>query len=423
MTYDEALSLWHGGRINYEVRAAKPGDLKLERMRALLKLLGDPHDCVRLVHVTGTKGKGSTCAMIAAVLGAAGYRVGLFTSPHLEHVEERIQVDRVPISHAEIAARMSEVAPAVRELEAHGTPITFFEIGAALGFLHFYYRRCDLAVIEVGLGGRFDSTNVCRPLVSVITNVGLDHTAQLGTTLEAIAYQKAGIIKRRVPVVSGVTQPGPRAVVYTVAAELTAPLFWSCDDQGRPARDIPRTRLLGGHQAANAAVAVAAIERLRAAGISIPAAAVTRGLATVEWPARIEVISRRPAVVLDTAHNVPSTEALIHTLDEEFPLAEVQTKRVIFAVSADKNYREMIRVLARYFNHFHMTRYANPRGVAPGQLAATLAEIAPARTSTIHAESKEAWSAASSATGTGDLVCVTGSVFLAGELRSSMCRD
>ncbi|HEV3437509.1 MAG TPA: Mur ligase family protein, partial [Gemmata sp.] len=194
MTYDQALSFWYG-RINYEVRAARPGDLKLERMQALLQLLGNPHDRVRSVHVTGTKGKGSTCAMLAAILQSAGYRVGLFTSPHLERVEERIQVDRVPITHAELAARMDEVAPAVRQLEAETDRhdlgrlpgLTFFEIGTALGFLHFCRRRCDIAIIEVGLGGRFDSTNVCNPLVSVITSVGYDHTAQLGNTLEAIA--------------------------------------------------------------------------------------------------------------------------------------------------------------------------------------------------------------------------------------------
>src|SRR5262245_25311448 len=146
MTYDQALAFWYG-RINYEVRAAKPGDLKLERMRALLGLLGDPHDRVRLVHVTGTKGKGSACAMLASILRWAGYRVGLFTSPHLEHVEERIQVDGVPITHAELAARMGEVAPAVQELEADNAPgITFFEICTALGFLHFCYRQCDIAV-------------------------------------------------------------------------------------------------------------------------------------------------------------------------------------------------------------------------------------------------------------------------------------
>ena len=236
MTYDEAISFWYG-RINYEVRSAGPLDLKLERMRALLRRLGDPQDRVRLVHVTGTKGKGSTCAMLASVLRATGYRVGLFTSPHLEHVEERIQVNGVPITRAELVACMGEVAPAVRAMEAETelpSP-SFFEIGTALGFLHFVRRRCEVAVIEVGLGGRFDSTNVCRPLVSVITNVGLDHTAQLGNTLEEIAYQKAGIIKRRVPVVSGVTQEGPRAVVRAVAAEMDATLR----EVGRPTPPAP----------------------------------------------------------------------------------------------------------------------------------------------------------------------------------------
>src|SRR5262245_14906717 len=409
MTYDEALAFWYG-RINYEVRAAKPGDLKLERMRALLKLLGDPHDRIRLVHVTGTKGKGSTCAMIASILRAAGYRVGLFTSPHLEHVEERIQVDGIPISHAELAARMDEVAGAVGAPDSHGAPITFFEIGTALGFLHFCYRRCDIAVIEVGLGGRFDSTNVCTPLVSVLTNVGFDHTAQLGKTLEEIAYQKAGIIKRRVPVVSGVTQDGPREVIRRVAAEVNAPLW-------EVSRDAKRSTpaLLGAHQVANAAVAVATIDRLRDTGMPIPDSAIDRGLAIVRWPARIEPVFEPPVVILDTAQHVPSVEALVVTLRESFPVPG--RKAVVFAVSADKNYAEMLRVLAGYFDHFHLTRYGNPRCVPPEKLAAVLAEVAPGKPFTTHLTAAAAWAAARSAAGENDLLCITGSVFLAGELR------
>jgi len=413
MTYNEALSFWYG-RINYEVRAAQPGDLKLERMRALLRLLGDPHDRIRLVHVTGTKGKGSTCAMLASILRAAGYRTGLFTSPHLEHVEERIQVDRVPISHDELAARMDEVATAVRKLEANGAPVTFFETGTALGFLHFCYRRCDIAVIEVGLGGRFDSTNVCHPLVSVITNVGFDHTAQLGNSLEQIAYQKAGIIKWDVPVVSGVTQNGPRNVVRAVADEMNAPLWET--DSFQQASDLPPIRLLGKHQIANAAIARAVIERLRAAGMSIPESAVGRGLADVSWPARIEHISSDPVVILDTAHNVASIEALVQTLRDFFPISGV--KRVIFAVSSDKQYPEMLRVLAGYFDDFHLTRYGpNPRCVPPEKLAGALGEVAPKKSFTLHATSPEAWSAARSSAKPIDLICVTGSMFLAGELR------
>ena len=413
MTYDEALSFWYD-RINYEVRSAGPGDLKLERMRALLRLLGDPHERVRLVHVTGTKGKGSTCAMLASILRSAGYRVGLFTSPHLEHVEERIQVDGLPILPAELAARMQEVAAAVRELEAAGAGITFFEIGTALGFLHFVYRRCDVAVIEVGLGGRFDSTNVCRPLVSVITNIGLDHTAQLGHTLDEIAFQKAGIIKRGVPVVSGVKQDGPRAIIRRIAAELDAP-FWEAGSPGTGSP--PRTLgLLGQHQVDNAAVALAAIERLRAAGMPISDRAIARGLADVRWPARIECMAEHPAVILDTAHNVPSVEALVQTIRESFPVPGVL--RVVFAVSSDKQYPEMLRLLASYFDHFHLTRYGNnPRCVAPEQLAAMLAKVSPGKTFTVHGTSAEAWQAARHASKPDDLICITGSVFLAGELR------
>jgi len=415
MTYDDALAFWYG-RINYEVRAAKPGDLKLEGMRALLRLLGDPHDRLRLVHVTGTKGKGSTCAMLAAVLRAAGYRVGLFTSPHLTHVEERIQVDGVPISREELTARMAEVAAAVRQMDGPPLPSpTFFEIGTALGFLHFWYRRCDVAVIEVGLGGRFDSTNVCRPLVSVVTNVGLDHTAQLGNTLEAIAFEKAGIVKRGVPVVSGVTQPGPREVVRGIAVEMNAPLVEPLQDPpaGEPWYTVG---LPGAHQRENARVAVAAVECLRAAGLSISDAAVQVGLFHVRWPGRIELVSRQPAAILDTAHNVPSVEALVRTLAESFPVPG--RKAVVFAVSSDKQYPEMLRVLAGYFDRFFLCRYGNnPRCVPPEKLAEALAAVAPGTPASVHPTAGAAWAAARSAANSDDLLCVTGSVFLAGELR------
>ena len=232
MTYDDAIAFWFG-RINYEVKAARPQDLKLERMAALLHRLGDPHAKLNIVHVTGTKGKGSVSAMVDAILRAAGYRTGLFTSPHLTRVEERIRVNDVPIPKETVAGLMAEVAPAVRAVEAEtGAGLSFFEIGTALGFLHFAREKVDFAVIEVGLGGRFDATNVVTPLVSVITSIGLDHTQQLGTTEEEIAYQKAGIIKPGVPVVSGVTSPGPRDVIEQVAAAVGAPLdrlgrdFW-----------------------------------------------------------------------------------------------------------------------------------------------------------------------------------------------------
>lgn len=425
MTYDDAIAFWYG-RINYEVRAATAADLKLERMRALLSLVGDPHLRVRTVHITGTKGKGSTAAMLAAVLRADGYRVGLFTSPHLQKVEERTQVDGVPISSAELTALMAQLVPAVEHLERIDQPPTFFEIGTALGFLHFVHRRCDVAVVEVGLGGRFDSTNVCRPLVSVVTSVGLDHTAQLGNTLEAIAYQKAGIIKPGVPVVCGVTDPGPRAVIEQVAAEVGAKVVqagrdfvFEYDPAVRAVRinSLPPLRLglLGRHQGANAAVAVATVEQLRRTGMPISDRAVAKGLAEVRWTARIELVSERPTVILDTAHNVPSVEALVDTLSTCLPVRG--RKAVVFAVSSDKQYPEMLKVLAGYFDAFHLTKYGNnPRCVPPEVLADTLATIAPHLRPTVYPTAAEAWAAARTAAGADDLVCVTGSVFLAGEL-------
>ena len=238
--------------------------------------------------------------------------------------------------------------------------------------------------------------------------------AQLGNTLEQIAYQKAGIIKCRVPVVSGVVQDGPRAVVRKAAAKMNAPV-WAADSSHRDAGGY-RLALIGIHQVDNAAVACATIERLRVAGIPICENAIIRGLAEVRWPARIERISSNPVVVLDTAHNVPSIEALVQTLHNSFPSSG--TRRVVFAVSSDKQYSEMLRALASYFDHFYLTRYGdNPRSVPPDKLAALLVKVAPGKQFSIHATSLEAWSAARAAATPVGLICITGSVFLAGELR------
>ena len=413
MTYDDAIAFWFG-RINYEVRSATPADLKLERMRAFLRALGDPHDRLRIVHITGTKGKGSTAAMLGSVLQAAGYRVGLFTSPHLVHVEERIQVDGEPISHAELAALMAQIAPAVRALETEpGAGPTFFEISTALGFLHFVQRRVEIALVEVGLGGRFDSTNVCRPMVSIITRVGMDHMAQLGNTVEEIAYQKAGIIKRGVPVVCGVQEPAARRVIDAVAREVKTDVLAS-------SAEMPfELGLLGNHQIENAKLVVATVELLKDRGFAIPRAAMATGLRCVRWPCRIEVVSRDPLVILDCAHNVPSAQSLADTLAESLPVSG--RRSLVFAVSSDKDYPAMLRILAPHFDRFYLTPYGNnPRCVAPDILMDVLKSIAPDKEFRTFPDSPSAWAAAWSDATVRDLVCVTGSVFLAGELQDSV---
>jgi dihydrofolate synthase/folylpolyglutamate synthase len=442
MTYDEAIQFWFG-RINYEQRSPKPSDLKLDRMRALLELLGNPQQRLRIVHVAGSKGKGSTSAMLAAILRQAGYRTGLFTSPHLCRVEERIQVDDVPISANELAILMAEVRTAVQLLERGRDPgapgVTFFEVATALGFLHFVQRRVEVAVIEVGLGGRFDSTNVCQPLVSLITSISFDHVQQLGNTLVQIAMEKAGIVKPRHPAISGARDPGARAEIERICRQRHSPLrqlgvaFHYTYEAGQitPESDrLPRVRIVSGrrawpamelglfgeHQAANAAVVVATVEELRALGLSISDRAVAEGLRSVQWPARLEVMSRRPLVILDCAHNLASAQALVDTLQTSLLLPADVRRFLIFAGSNDKDLSGMLELLAPHFDHFYLTHYNSPRSVPPEQLARLLAQTSTVPF-TLCPTTREAWSLASGSARPQDLICATGSVFLAGELR------
>lgn len=438
-TYQQALDYWYS-RVNYEQRGMPDDlrDLKLDRMTALLNKLGNPQDLLNVIHIAGSKGKGSCAAMLAAVLQRAGFRTGLFTSPHLERVEERVQIDGQPIPPDELLALMQEIEQAVSAIvaERHGTP-TFFEIVTALGFLHFARQRVELAVVEVGLGGRFDSTNVCDPVLSIITSISLDHTQQLGNTLAAIAREKAGIIKPQRPTVSGVTPQEAREVIASVALTQSSPLQemgrdlqyayqpgWITAQEWRRPRVQVTTRertwpelelaLLGEHQAANAAVVIAAVEELRREDAPIPDEAVAAGLRDVHWPARLEVVSRRPIVLIDCAHNVASIQGLIETLQTTFPPAR---RVLIFAGSRDKDLEGMLSLLTPHFDRAFFTRYtSSQRGAAPESLAASW-ESAGGRGGTVCATPQAAWDAARRCTGPEDLLCITGSVFLAGELR------
>jgi dihydrofolate synthase / folylpolyglutamate synthase len=443
MTYDEAIRFWFG-RVNYEQRSPKPTDLRLDRMRALLESLGNPHERLRVVHVAGSKGKGSTSAMLASVFRQAGYRTGLFTSPHLCATEERIQVDGVPITHEELAALIAGIQ------KCAGADVTFFEIATALGFLHFVHRRADWVVLEVGLGGRFDSTNVCRPALVIITSISHDHTEQLGNTLASIAGEKAGIVKRGRPTLSGARAPEARAVIQEICRRQRSPL---CDldidicyrhTPGQVTAEItklPRVeittksrhwpamelRLFGEHQAANAALVVGAVEELRQQGMHIDDAAVARGMATLVWPARLEIVGRRPLVVLDCAHNVASMLALIDTLQKSFPKPSVSCgigngsgrgrRLLVFACSSDKDLPGIVQVLAPHFDHAYFTRYGQSSRSVPPQDLLALWQRTATSPATAHATAPEAWQAARAAAGPDDLICVTGSVFLAGELR------
>ena len=370
-TSEEAVQFWFQ-HINYERDTPKRHDLKLDRMCTLLDRLGNPHHRLKIIHIAGSKGKGSTAAFLASILQQAGYRTGLSTSPHLVDVSERAQINREPISPEDLTRLMNEIA-AVTEDPSDPLPATFFEIGVALSFLHFAQQNVDFAVVEVGLGGRFDSTNVCQPLISVITSVSYDHQRILGSTLAQIAREKAGIIKHGIPTISGVVDLEAEEVVTQVCRRQQSRLLRLGRDFGyqhRPAKVDAQTwepsqvsvwtakneypelsqGLIGEHQAANATLAIACAEELQRQGTALSPVAIREGLTCTSWPARLEVMSRDPLVLLDCAHNVASAQALMTALRTSFPGSPTSQRFLIFATSQDKDLAGILRALAPHFH-------------------------------------------------------------------------
>ena len=472
MDHDAALAFLFG-RIDYE-RADKLPDqlrgLKLDRMRELASRLGDPHEQFPVVHVAGTKGKGSTSTMIADVLTAAGYRTGLYISPHVTCVEERLQIDGRLCGREEFVELIRQIQPTVdamdRDCQSRGETgrgPTYFEITTATALLHFAHRQVDVAVLEVGLGGRLDSTNVCHPQVAVITSISFDHMRQLGNTLAAIAGEKAGIIKPGVPVVTGVTQAEPLGVIQQVAARqgcacyvagthfhhryggshlplwggaasMAWPHGWSEFDYweeiagARTEMAGLRLGLIGRHQAANGAVALAALGRLRQLGWRVDEAAIRDGLARVDMPARTEVVRQRPTVIIDAAHNVASVRALIEVIRETCPRDKTRRRILVFAASQDKDVASMLGPLLAEFDVVILTRFLNnPRAALAENLRRTAAQLlaggtAPSCQLLTRGDSASAWELARSLATPDDLICVAGSFFLASELRSLIQR-
>lgn len=473
MRYEDATEFLTG-RINYERSSTLPYRsrcFKLQRMEDLLELVGSPHRALRAIHITGTKGKGSCAAMVSSILREAGYRVGLFTSPHLETVRERLVINGAMCEESCFAALIERLIPAVHKVDEmaesrgyiHGP--TYFEIVTAAAFLYFAQEGVDFAVLEVGLGGRLDATNVCRPVVAIITSVSFDHTEQLGNSLESIAREKAGIIKPGVRTVSGVMQPGPREVIEEVAGRVQSPVwqlgrdFWyessnvgvdnsekdgparlvnvfdyhfhpaDVDEvqvEGQISRAVGYSRsfclsrlslpLLGEHQAANASVGITAILELRARGWPISDEAIRSGLARIKWPGRVEVLLTEPVVIVDGAHNEASIVALVDTIDRYLP---GRTLRVLFGSSRDKEVAAMLRVLIPKAAQLVFTQCTDTPRAMPASELGSLAQILGAKAGQVVVEpcAQGAWRLLRSRASPGDVLCVTGSLFLVGELR------
>jgi dihydrofolate synthase/folylpolyglutamate synthase len=357
----------------------------------LAEKLGDIHMGVPAVHVAGTKGKGSTAAMISAVLSSAGYKVGLFTSPHLHTVVERVRVDLNPISEDTFAALVEQMWPAVEWVGDEGGfgDVTFFELMTAMAFLHFRQIKADYQVIEVGLGGRLDSTNVLEPVLSVITSISLDHVATLGDTIEKIAREKAGIIKTGVPVVvAPQAEPDATKVFREVAQDRQAPLFevqdrmrWAKRDSDASGQaftlsgtDVSRelwTPLIGDHQLENAATAVAAIETLDDRGVSPES--IVAGLRDVRWPGRLEVLQHQGrTVVVDGAHNPYSVKRLVQAVRDYFSFEGVV---LVFAALGGHSATGMLAELKTLDPRVVMVRSRHPRSGPTGPAAQAAAEI------------------------------------------------
>lgn len=445
MTYDEALA-YLDSLTNFEHMHDPQAmrDVKLERMQALCERLGQPQRLFRSVLVAGTNGKGSICAMIYTILRAANLRVGLYTSPHLHDVRERIRVSLQPsagsgevlddsdaISQDEFAALIDRLRIVMQEWNGHapgGLP-TYFEALTAAALLHFAKSGVRLAVLEVGLGGRLDATNVVEPAVSAFGPVGLDHTDVLGEDLVTIAREKAGIIRPRRAVISASQQPAVSALLREVvqdaplleygqqlSAEIIAhdPQGMQLAIQGMRGRygDL-RLPLVGRHQAENATVAVAAVEALADDGV--PHSPVRSGLAAVRWPGRLEVVQEKPVVVLDGAHNPQAVQALKGTLEELWP---GRTIHLLIGVSQDKPLQALGGTLGSFASSITCTRSRHPRACEPQRLAEQLTSTH--RPITVIPDAVDAYTYLLNTVPSDDLIVVTGSLFLVGQLRAAL---
>jgi len=428
MTYADALAYLFGFT-DYEKRGLAvyaPEFYDLERQRRLLVLMGEPHRSFQVVHVAGTKGKGSTAAMIESMLRASGRRTGLYTSPHLHTFRERIQVRGELIPEAEVVRLAGEMQPLVAQVPG----ITTFEVMTALAFAWFAEQKVEWAVVEVGLGGRLDATNVVNPAVAVLTSISYDHMAILGDTLTQIAAEKAGIVKPGVPVVSAPQPDEALAVIEQTCRRQGAPLTlvgrdWTWEagaadldgqsftihhgGQKIPGLWLP---LLGEHQLVNATTAVAAISLLPVTNTKLTQADIREGLRTVYWPGRLEILGRAPLVIVDSAHNGDSAQKLMAALRA---CCCFQRLIIILGASADHVTPELLEALLTSADRAIATRSSHPRAADPAWLQARAGELGFSLevTETV----PQALTLALDGAGPEDLICCTGSVFVAAEAR------
>lgn len=437
LTYSDALAFIDGLLSRERAAASSAERVKLRRVEALLKRLGDPHRQMPTVLIAGTKGKGSTAVMLASILQAAGRSVGLYTKPHLVDYRERFRVNGDLIREDVLARLVDRLRPHVEAMatQADGPP-SYFEASVALAFLCFAEEKVDLGIVEVGLGGRLDPTNVAEPVLSVLTPVSYDHMDVLGTTLDSIAREKAGIIRPEGAVASAPQTPEALAAIIEVCARLRARL-WAVDNimTWRPVHSSLHRQtfelrgrwrdygtlsldLVGAHQITNAATAVTAAEILGERGFPVSGEAIRNGLAAVRWPARVEVLQERPYIVADVAHNPASIGALRETLEQLFPGRRII---LVFGMVATHDHRATTSLIAPLADVVIAT---TPQHIKPLP-ASVLAEEAAryAKSVEVIDDRLAAARRALDLAGPEDVVVITGSFFLVGEIREALLKS
>ena len=402
----------------------------LDRISLLLERLGNPQRELQVVHVAGTNGKGSVCKYISSILQKAGFTVGVYLSPHIERFSERIAVNGEEISDEDLTSLITQVKPIVEDMIQKGNSPTFFEITTAIMFLYFRQKKVEYAVIEVGLGGRFDATNVVTPLVSVITNISLEHTNILGSEVSSIAFEKAGIIKDHIPVVSAATGAA-RETIKSVALERDAPIvfvekpMWKRVSMRNTTQGFSihgafkdyavKTSLLGLHQGENIAVAIAAVERLQMSGVYISDENIVEGIAAATNPGRMEIVSEKPRILLDGAHNPNGMMILAKTLKHDFSYDRLI---LIIGVLKDKDINTMISTILPLADVVIVTQSTNPRAYDPLLLKEKIQRFDATKEVIVEPTVALAVDYARKLAKRKDLICVSGSLFTVGEART-----
>jgi len=436
-TYKDAIGYLFG-KTDYEKETSLRYNIttfNLKRMEKLLSLVGNPHKKISTAHIAGTKGKGSTATMLAKMLEANQYNVGLYTSPHVVHLHERIAVNSQMISEQEMLGLMNRLYTPVEKVSKTDA-LTFFEIMTTLAFMHFVDKKVDIAVIETGMGGRLDSTNVIKPKVVGITSLSIDHQHQLGETIDSIAKEKAGVFKAGVPAITVEQEPAAMRVLKSVANSAKAPLSVTGGDIDFSYRfetsreDGPHTRvclatptssfehlrvpLHGKHQAINCGLALAMLDKLKSSGYEIDNEKATAGLHKVSLTGRMEMICEDPRIMIDAAHNAASIETLMHAIGQNVPYDSMV---VIFGCNNDKDVRGMLEKLQYGADKVVFTRSNSAKAMSPDDLADIYTEIC-GKMCQGALSLGEALRLARSAVSKGDLICITGSFYLIGEAKA-----